>query len=268
MLNDLDRVWNAVFPPARFDAQALLALAWILVAEVAMMLLMSYAVRSKRFSKGRVFDVPIPPEQRKREFAHSWHMFLDATVLYVFIYVGLLRAAPFTWLDTLATLVIVGLWVEVYFYAVHRAMHAFKPLRPIHLDHHRSVVNTPYSGFASSLAEKAILLSFAVWFIAALSWLIDVTMAGVAAFYAYYYVIVIGGHCNTEFPVISRTMTRLGLATPSAHALHHARFDVNYGFGFVFLDRLFGTYSKETAPLRERALAGDGYRDLKRPAAD
>ncbi|WP_185218886.1 sterol desaturase family protein [Paraburkholderia dinghuensis] len=264
-MNYLESLREIIFPAKIFGAEALGALGWILLGQILIMIIMNYVAQSRIFRSGRIFDVPIPARQRRREFIHSWHVFLDSIVLYIFLYTGLLRPSVFTWPDTLITFLIFVVWVEVYFYCVHWAMHSFKWLRPIHREHHRSVVNTPYSGFASSMSEKVVLLSLATCFMAALSWFMNITMSGIAAFYAYYYVIVIGGHCNTEFPFISRTMQRLGLATPSVHALHHARFNVNYGFSFVFLDRLFGTYTSETDTLRDRALAGNGYQSLKRP---
>lgn len=255
---------ETLFPSKIFGTEALFSLVWILLGAVVLIVATEYVVESRALKSRRIFDIPIPPNQRKREFVHSWHMCLDAIVFYVLIYIGILRPSTFTWSATLVTFLIFAVWVEIYFYAVHRAMHSIKWLRPIHREHHLSMVNTAHSGFASSMPEKIILLSFAAIFIAVLSWFVDITMAGIAAFYAYYYVIVVGGHCNTEFPFLSRTMQKLGLATPTAHALHHARFNVNYGFGLVLVDRLLGTYSSETDTLRDRALAGNGYKSLKR----
>lgn len=257
-----------LFPPEMFTMEIMVALGWILMGELFMATGLDCISRMKFVRHRRVFDVAIPAGQFKRDVTHSWHVFLDAIVLYLFVRLGLLRPAAFSWTDTAITAVIFAVWVEIYFYCVHRAMHSFKALRPIHHAHHLSVVNTTYSGFASSLPEKLVLLSFAAFFMALLSWFMNITLSGIAVFYAYYYLIVTGGHCNTEFPVISRTMHRFGLATPTVHALHHARFSVNYGFAFLFFDRLFGTYSRETDELRWRALAGNGNRTLKRPAHD
>jgi sterol desaturase/sphingolipid hydroxylase (fatty acid hydroxylase superfamily) len=264
-MDQLRAGWQALFPSAIFTTAAFIALGWLLFGKLFLMFGMDKAMQKPEMLRQRVFKVAIPGGQRARELASSWHFVSDVVIVYLLLRFGLLRAAPGTFANALLTFGVFYVWVETYYYFIHRAMHHFKLLIPIHRNHHLSVVCTPSSASAMSAIEKWILSSL-VWIgiPAALSWVLPISMPGVTAYFVFNYFITLGGHSNTESSPVSLKMAKLGMGSPTTHALHHARFKVNYGFSTTLFDRLFGTYSEETDELRRRALAGNGNDSLKR----
>lgn len=267
-MQQLHHIWQTIFPPAIFTGEAFVLLGWLLFGKLFLLVGIDGAMKKPEMQRNRIFNIPIPDGQREREIAQSWHFISDVVIVYTLLYTGLLRPAEPSFLGSLATFAVFYVWVEVYYYFIHRAMHEFKFLIPIHRAHHISIVCTPYSASAMSGIEKWILSSLA-WIAvpAALSWVMDITLSGITAYFMFNYFITLGGHTNTESSPVSLKMAKIGMGSATTHALHHARFKVNYGFSCTLLDRLFGTYSSETDELRLRALAGNGNRNMKRPRA-
>ncbi|MES2743494.1 MAG: sterol desaturase family protein [Pseudomonadota bacterium] len=259
-------VWHAIFPGAIFTGEAFVTLGWLLFGKIFLLLGIDGAMQKPEMKRNRIFNIAIPEDQRAREIANSWHIISDVVIVYALLYTGLLRPAAPSWLGSLATFAVFYVWVEVYYYFIHRAMHEIKFLIPIHRAHHVSIVTTPYSASAMSGTEKWIVSSLA-WIggVAALSWVMDITLSGITAYFMFNYFITLGGHSNTESSPVSLKLAKIGMGSATTHALHHARFKVNYGFSCTLLDRLFGTYSSETDELRARALAGNGNQNMKRP---
>jgi sterol desaturase/sphingolipid hydroxylase (fatty acid hydroxylase superfamily) len=141
---------------------------------------------------------------------------------------------------------------------LHRAMHT-RRLLFIHRWHHRSRVTTPLSGQSMHPIEACFwMLGYAglpILFsrIAPISWV------GWAAYLAFNVFGNIVGHANCE-PTAKFAATRLAsvFANPFVyHALHHARWTVNYAFQASIMDRVFGTEADDWEDLYARVSGGN-----------
>ena len=126
------------------------------------------------------------------------------------------------------------LWNELHFYFSHRLMHTKKLYKKVHLEHHRSVVVTPFSVYRFHWFEALMLgavmplamvfHTFSVWsllMLPPLSLLWNLV-----------------GHSNYRpqgvgLGWIARASER--------HAAHHARIHGNYGFSLPYFDQWFAT---------------------------
>jgi sterol desaturase/sphingolipid hydroxylase (fatty acid hydroxylase superfamily) len=152
---------------------------------------------------------------------------------------------PAVWLAAFVTRDFVSYWI-------HRAEHRVRVLWASHLVHHSlerftftSAVRLPWM---ESLYKPALVL-----------WLplLGFHPAALAAIGAL--VLMAGQLQHTEL-LRRRTPLDLVFVTPSAHRVHHGSnseyLDRNFGSMLIVWDRLFGTYSPETVPVRY-GLAGD-----------
>lgn len=265
-MDQLSSAWQNVFPSTIFTTQAFVTLGWLAFGKVLLLLGLGSAMQKPEMQQKRVFRVPVPEGQRERELVSSWHFISDVVIVYLMLRLGVLRPSAPSFLYSFTTFLMFWAWVEIYYYAIHYAMHHNKFLIAVHRSHHVSMVVTPYSASAMSAMEKWVFSSLAwLGFVAAMSWVVPITMSGITAYFVFNYFITLGGHSNTESSPVSLKLAKIGMGSATTHALHHARFKVNYGFSFTLMDRLFGTYSDETDDLRRRALAGNGNDSLKRP---
>lgn len=142
---------------------------------------------------------------------------------------------------------------EVYYWALHRALHT-RPLYRFHRWHHESRVTTPFTGVSTSTVEA---LGWAIGFALApvlLSFATPVSLTGWALYFVYNYSGNIVGHVNAEpFPkLLSRRASSWLMHPITYHALHHARFVNHYSFGSSFMDRLLGTEWSDWPALHQR----------------
>lgn len=257
---------NMLIPPALHSVSAALLFLWLLFGKHLLIYSMHKQVSTSEMLNLRVYKIDPPKDQRDRERKSTWHSISNAVLFYLAIVFGLLNPTESTFLNSLNTFVVFYLWVEISYYFLHRAMHEFKPLYAVHREHHKSVIPTAHSTVAVSFFEEWIITALPwVVFISIASWFMEISLAGILAYFMFNFFISIGGHINTENSPVSLKMAKIGMGSPTSHALHHTRFKVNYGFSSVLLDRWLGTYSDETDDLCRRALAGDGNMDLKRP---
>lgn len=264
-----------LFPSPQFGAALWWTLAWLGLGKLALGFGWEAITRIGAVHEHRVFRIGTDTGQRRREILSSWHVFSDAIFLYALIRLGLIRLAPDSWTTTLLTFAVFYVWVEVLYYFTHRWMHEHDFLYRLHRSHHLSRVVTPLSSISMSWVEKWVFYT-AGWlsFMAAASWLMPVGLAGIAAYYAFHFIISLHGHSNVETSRLGALLSNhLSMGSATSHALHHARFKVNYGFSCMLLDKLFGTYSADTALLQKRAIERRGVeafgqiRDLRRDAA-
>ena len=122
-------------------------------------------------------------------------------------------------------------WNEIHFYCCHRILHTRWLYKRVHLEHHRSVRVTPLASWRFHWLEALLLgsvlplallfYSFSVWSLLVLP-VISIIWN-------------IIGHSNwqTNIPFIGNASKR--------HALHHSKFNGNYGFSSKLPDRIFGT---------------------------
>lgn len=250
------------------DVGVVCALAWISLGKPLLALGFEAAMRSPAMRKHRVFRVAPPPGQLMRELGSAWHVVADGIVLAVLMSSGLIRLSPGTWQSILTTFVVFYAWVETWYYLGHRAMHRSKWLYRFHREHHLSRVVTPFSSMAMSGFERAFLYTGG-WlsFMAIMSWVLPISLPGLAIYYSYHFVISLHGHSNTEASGMAPFLSSLGMGSATSHALHHARPNVNYGFSNMFWDRFLGTYDRETRELQANALHGSGQTQLRRVTA-
>jgi Delta7-sterol 5-desaturase len=214
-----------------------------------------------------IYDLPINEEQVRREVKNSLHTPMHAVILAVFLYFGFFSNT------SLASFVYSGLgtaiWAEIWHYGSHRAFH-LRALHWIHLEHHKSRLNSPFTAISFSFTEKLIFDIGLLAPLAAVDGLLGLNAFGIAAWYIGYLVINSFSHANFEMKSAAYNR-RLGkvLTTTTYHSLHHSRYTGHYGLGTRILDRIFNTewddyealyqrISQEKRPLgklRERASA-------------
>jgi len=167
------------------------------------------------------------------------------------------------WRAGLATLLVAGLWYELWFYGLHRALHTRWGWR-WHRQHHTALVCSPLTALSFSLVERAGLLLGLLLF-AALGLLgVPLSGPGLLAYVALNQVLNVLGHSNVALALPARGWGWLQpwLVTPTFHALHHARGGAHYGLFTTVLDRAFGTVLADYPAALAATVAG---RPLRAP---
>lgn len=156
---------------------------------------------------------------------------------------GLLRRyaeiAEYGWRWFFATVVLLIVLQDTYFYWTHRAMHHPRLYRFFHRVHHMSTNPSPWTAYAFAPAEAIVHALFVP-----LVWLfVPMHEAAVFVFLAFMIVRNVHGHLSMELYPSGFVRSRLwGVhTTPTHHALHHKHFRYNFGLYFTFWDRLMGT---------------------------
>jgi Delta7-sterol 5-desaturase len=216
--------------------------ALILIATLGhvMALIWYLAAKNKwRICERTIYDLPFERTQIRREIRNSLHAPIHAVLLAIFLWFGCFKND--SWVSLLATLVVTTIWAEIWHYASHRAFH-LRQLHWIHIEHHRSHVNSWMTAISFSFSEKLIFDLGLLLPLAALDRLFGLNFLGIAAWYVGYLVINSFSHANFELK--SRTYNRFAgkvITSTTYHSLHHSRYTGNYGLGTRFLDKLFKT---------------------------
>ena len=212
-----------------------------------------------------IYDLPIDPQQIKREMRNSLHAPIHAVILAAFLYLGFFKDTSFA--SFFYSALLTTIWAEVWHYGSHRAFH-LRALHWIHLEHHKSRLNSFLTAISFSFTEKLVFDIGLLGALAIVDYFFALNAFGIASWYIGYLVINSFSHANFELK--SRDYNRwLGkvLTSTTYHSLHHSRYTGNYGLGTRVLDRLFKTewddyeqlydrISRERRPLgklRERA---------------
>ena len=214
-----------------------------------------------------IYDLPISKEQIRREVTNSLHAPMHAVMLAVFLYLGFFKdttLASFFYSGILTTI-----WAEIWHYGSHRAFH-LRALHWIHLEHHKSRLNSPFTAISFSFTEKLVFNTGLLGLLAIVDHFISLNVFGIGAWYIGYLVINSFSHANFELKSrdYNRWMGKI-LTSTTYHSLHHSRYTGNYGLGTRVLDRIFKTewgdyerlydrISREKRPLsklRDRATA-------------
>lgn len=198
----------------------------------------------------RIYDLPIHDQQVSREFKNSLHTPMHAVILAAFLYLGFFQNE--TWLSFVLAGIGTTIWAEIWHYGSHRAFH-ISALHWIHVEHHKSALNSPFTAVSFSFTEKLVFDLGLLLPLAALDHFVSLNFYGIAAWYAGYLIINSFSHANYEIKP-KRFNRTLGKALTSAtyHSLHHSRYTGNYGLGTRVLDRLFGTEWDDYESLYER----------------
>lgn len=201
----------------------------------------------KRLYRRRILEAAITVGQIRREVTYSlstvtifaaiglllWLLIESGKVE---VYADLERRGLAWWC---ASLVLIILAHDTWFYWTHRALHHRLLFRTIHARHHTSRHPTPWAAYAFHPVEALVQASFVPLFVAA----VPVHMGVLAVFLLHMIVRNAVGHCAHElFPWHWTPRGWLCWITPvSHHHFHHARNVGNYGLYFTWWDRLCRT---------------------------
>jgi Delta7-sterol 5-desaturase len=197
-----------------------------------------------------IYDLPIDAQQIKREMRNSLHAPIHAVILAAFLYLGFFRDTSFA--SFFYSALLTTIWAEVWHYGSHRAFH-LRALHWIHLEHHKSRLNSFLTAISFSFTEKLVFDIGLLGALAIVDYFFALNAFGIAAWYIGYLVINSFSHANFELK--SRDYNRwLGkvLTSTTYHSLHHSRYTGNYGLGTRVLDRLFKTEWDDYEQLYDR----------------
>ena len=139
----------------------------------------------------------------------------------------------------IASLILMIVAHDAYFYWTHRAIHGRRFFRVFHRRHHRSNNPSPFSAYSFDIGEAAIQAMFVpLWVI-----LVPTQWWVVGVFMLHQIVRNTLGHSGYElFPARADGRPLFDfLTTTTHHDLHHAQAGSNFGLYFTWWDRLMGT---------------------------
>jgi sterol desaturase/sphingolipid hydroxylase (fatty acid hydroxylase superfamily) len=229
--------WPAIFA---FDLGR-----YVLTAAVftVVLLLISPAVLAMR----RVRDRRPRANQQWRELGHSVVAAIVFSLAGLGVYHGaqhgLFRvysaAAQYGWLYWGASLVLVIVAHDAYFYWAHRWMHRPGVFRRLHRTHHLSVAPTQWAAYSFSVGEAALQAAFLPLFLL----LVPAHTTVLFIWMAHQVVRNVAGHCGVELEPRGWLATWWGawFTTTLHHDMHHEHGKYNYGLYFAWWDRWCGT---------------------------
>jgi len=187
----------------------------------------------------KIYSITFNEKQLRREFWNSLHTPLHAVILAGCVYAGLFASRG--WPSFYISLLVAFIWAEVWHYVSHRAMH-IKALHWIHVEHHKSHINSPLTAISFSFSEKLIFDAGYLGVLALVDAFYSLNFHGIAFWYIGYLVINSFSHANFEMRPGSynRWLGKVFTST-TYHSLHHSRYTGNYGLATRFLDRLLDT---------------------------
>lgn len=195
-----------------------------------------------RFNKSipKYQNKPFRPHQIRTEIWRSMISILMFGVLSLFVCEGLQRGIyrvenRFSWSVLGFEVLLLFIWNEVHFYAIHRIFH-LRPFYKYHAYHHHSQVPSPFSAYSFHWSEG--LLLGAVMPIAMLAH--DFQFVSLMLLPVMSILMNVLGHSNLDlFP--SKPIGSLW-SFSKRHSLHHKVPAGNFGFFLPYLDRVFGTF--------------------------
>ena len=146
-----------------------------------------------KICKRTIYDLPINDKQVVREFKNSLHTPMHAVFLAGFLYFGFFQNG--SWLSFILTAIGTTIWAEIWHYGSHRAFH-IRTLHWIHVEHHKSALNSPFTAVSFSFSEKLIFDLGMLLPLAALDRLVSLNFYGIAVWYAGYLIINSFSHAN------------------------------------------------------------------------
>ena len=219
----------------------------------------------RRLASRRIFAIALQPGQCSRELRNTLMFQFTAALAFTgFTGADLMRWTS-GWTAGLITFFACWLGFEIYYYALHRAMH-LRSLFRLHREHHESKINTPLTAFSMSTPESLVWIVGYVFVPLTMNLLgLEVSLAGWLAYVVYNYWGNIIGHVNVEVlpPSVGKRANSWMLHAITFHALHHARYTGHYSFGTTFMDRWFASEWTDWPALHAKALAGESLTHLK-----
>jgi sterol desaturase/sphingolipid hydroxylase (fatty acid hydroxylase superfamily) len=218
-----------------------------------------YVFFRKALHHRRISDRQLRSRQVRREILHS----LRSIVIFGLVTGAVVYAALCGWTQLYENIGAYG-WVwffasiglmivvhDTYFYWTHRLMHHPRLYRVLHHTHHLSTNPTPWAAYAFSAMEAFVQAGIGPLIVLT----IPVHPAAFALFMVWQIVFNVFGHCGYEiFPRwFLRSPVGWVLNSPTHHALHHEKVRANFGLYFNVWDRLMGTNDPDYGPRFEMA---------------
>lgn len=169
-----------------------------------------------------------------------------------------MNAGEHPWWISLASVPILLLVDDAWFYWVHRLLHHKALYKYIHHEHHRSVDVTPFTTLSFHWAEPLLLT---LW-IVPVSLLFPIYAPALLIMQLYGFLDNLKSHLGYEIYPAGLNRSGLRFLTSSTyHNLHHTRFSGNYGVHFRFWDWLMKTeldnYHSTYDAIQQRKKNGD-----------
>lgn len=213
----------------------------------------------------RIFTLRPAPGQVRRELVGNAIFVLVTTATFtVALSQGWVHLIEGSWLRGLGSFVALFFGFQIFYYALHRAMHT-PLLLPIHRWHHVSQVTSALSAQSVSPGEALLWMVGYVGLPVLLSRITPLSPGGWAAYMAFNVMGNVGGHANVELTAkAGATRAATWFANPFVfHALHHARWIGHYGFGSAMMDRLFKSEHEDWPALYQRVTSGQPLTSFK-----
>ena len=204
-----------------------------------------------QFAHRAVQTRPRKPGQDRREIGWSIVTSLIFTAIalgvimayqegYTRIYTDI-NAYPLLWYP--ASIVLVLLIHETYYYWLHRWMHWPGVYRWVHKTHHDSITTSPWTAFSFHPTESTLQAIV----IPALTFVLPLHISAVGIILTIMTVSSAINHLNTEIYPRDFNKHWLGrwLIGATHHGLHHSQFRFNYGLYFTFWDKWMKTESPD-----------------------
>ncbi|MFD2036709.1 sterol desaturase family protein [Belliella marina] len=183
----------------------------------------------------------IPKDQLSFEIRHSIQSILvfglSVIPIIYLVRIEVIQLLPNNFLNITLGLIILTLWNEVHFYAIHRLMHQKFMMKHIHHIHHKSTVPTVFSVYSFHWIEACLLSTVPLTIVP----FIPFSIFAVFIYPTVSILLNFAGHCNYRFGSGKGDSWWLFGTT---HHEHHSRGRRNYGFALNFLDRLFSKPNK------------------------
>lgn len=195
------------------------------------------------------YNAKFPADSRRFTFGNQtkdnvfWSLASGIPIVTAFEVVGLwlFASGRIPWLRwaehpvwIVVLMLLVPIWRELHFYAVHRLIHVPALYRTVHSLHHRNVNPGPWSGLSMHPLEHLGYFSAM-----AIHWIVPSHPLHMLFNQFHLLMAPVPGHAGFERVELGPT----SLDTHGyAHYLHHKYFEVNYSDGVVPLDRWFGSF--------------------------
>jgi sterol desaturase/sphingolipid hydroxylase (fatty acid hydroxylase superfamily) len=209
--------------------------------------IMSLLTRRQAERHGYLYGEATSPAQRSFEWRAVVWTLTDVAVFGVFVAIGLFRFTGETLGRAVVTFLVMFFAVDAWMYANHVAMHRVPLFMKWHRHHHLSVTTGVETAISFSFMEKLVCYTLGwLGIMAALSWVLPISMYGICAFYVFYFFSSAYGHGNVELLADKSPPGRFSrVSSATAHGLHHQRGNRNYAFLTTIYDHLFGTAATE-----------------------
>lgn len=195
------------------------------------------------------YNAKFPGDSRRFTFGNQtrdnvfWSLVSGVPIATAFEVVGLWLFASgripwLRWADhpiwIVVIMLLVPIWRELHFYAIHRMIHVPALYKTVHSLHHRNVNPGPWSGLSMHPLEHVGYFSAM-----AIHWIVPSHPLHMLFNQFHLLMAPTPGHSGFD-------RIEIGAAALStngyAHYLHHKYFEVNYSDGAVPLDRWFGSF--------------------------